>query len=108
MATVTNLSSDERETNIISTDGDDLVTIWTAQRRHISKLRSNSNFTETHSGFHGNTEWAEFTIPAERWNPVTGAKRAGRVMTPEEKEQASARLKRGRETQRAQKLNSEN
>jgi len=108
MATVTNLSPDERETTIISTDGDDLVTIWTAQRRHITKLRRNSNFTETKSGFHGTSEWAEFTIPAERWNPVTGAKRAAPAQTPEQRERSLAALKAARETQRAQKLNSEN
>lgn len=86
------LSAEERETTITATDADDLVRIWTCQRKHITKLRSNVSFTEVRSGFHGTTEWAEFTIPADKWNPASGAKRKHN-MTPEQREAAATRLR---------------
>jgi hypothetical protein len=65
----------ERETTITTSDADDLVTIWSAQPGVIGKLRRNPNFTEVDSGSYGSSAWARFTIPADRWNPATGAKR---------------------------------
>ena len=64
----------ERETVITTSDGDDLVRIWTAQRTVIHRLRKHQAFTEVRSG-DDNGAWAEFTIPADRWSPATGAKR---------------------------------
>jgi len=45
------LHADERETTVTSTDADDVVLIWTAQRRHIGKLRRHPSFKEVRSGF---------------------------------------------------------
>jgi len=92
------LEAGERETVINATDGDDLIKIWTAQRRFITKLRRNPNFTEVDSGHYGSTEWAQFTIPADRWNPASGAKRAHGAMSAEQRLAAAERLARGRET----------
>lgn len=91
------LTADERETTVTSTDGDDLVRIWTCQKKHLGKLRRNPRFTEAVTGFYGTTEWAEFTIPADQWNPASGAKRQGRSMTPEQREAAAERLRSFRE-----------
>ena len=98
---ISSLNSYERETVINASDGDGNVTIWTAQRRYITRLRNNSSFTEVGSGAYGSTTWAEFTITAERWNPATGAKRQGRTLTDEEKILAAQRLAVAREARRA-------
>lgn len=68
------LSAAERETTVTANDEDGLVRIWSAQRKHITKMRRNPQFTEVKSGFYGTSEWAEFTVPADRWSPV-GVKR---------------------------------
>jgi hypothetical protein len=72
------LTAPERETVINTTDADDLVTIWTAQRPYITKLRRHPKVSEIRSGSAGSTEWAEFTA-ADQWNPVTGVKRSKTV-----------------------------
>ena len=68
------LVAEERETVITVTDADELVRIWSAQKRSITKMRKNPAFTEVGHGVHGTTEWAEFTTPADRWSPC-GVKR---------------------------------
>ena len=88
----TNLTADERETTVTATDGDDVVRIWTAQRRFIGRLRRHPKVTEVGTGHFGGSEWAEFTVPASEWNPVSGIKRAGRPMTEEQRAAAVARL----------------
>lgn len=82
----------ERETIVNGTDADELVTILTHQRRHITALRKHAAFTEVRSGFHGTTEWAEFTIAADRWSPATGAKRAGRSLSEAQRAERAAQL----------------
>ena len=86
------LSAAERETTVTITDADDMVRIWTAQRRYLGRLRRHPSFTEVKSGTHGGTEWAEFTIPAAEWNPATGAKRKSN-MTDEQKAALAERLR---------------
>ena len=95
-ASPVSLSSDERETVITVTDADPVVRIWTAQRRHITRMRKHDSFTETATGYHGGTEWAEFTIPATDWNPATGAKRK-RNLTDEQRQALADRLAKSRE-----------
>ena len=92
------LTAPERETTVISTDGDDLVTIETAQRRHITRLRKNPAFTEVVAGTYEGTEWARFTIPASEWNPATGAKRK-RDLTPEQREELRQRFAKSRKSE---------
>ena len=89
------LTAPERETTIISTDGDDIVTIETAQRRFLTRLRKNPSFTEVAAGTYEGTEWARFTIPARDWSPATGAKRK-RNLTDEQREELRDRLANAR------------
>ena len=90
------LTPAERETTVTITDADDTVRIWTAQRRYLGRLRRHPSYTEVRSGFHGGSEWAEFTIPASDWNPATGAKRKV-TMTDEQRAANAARLAAMRE-----------
>ena len=76
----------------LTQDADDVVRIWTAQRRYLGRLRRHPSYTEVKSGTHGGTEWAEFTIPASEWNPATGAKRKV-TMTDEQRAASAARLR---------------
>ena len=89
------LTAPERETTIISTDGDDLVTIETAQRRYLTRLRKNPSFLEVATGTYEGTEWARFTIPARDWNPASGAKRK-RSLTDEQRGELRDRLANAR------------
>lgn len=65
----------ERETVITVSDADDVVSIWTAQRPVILRLARDDRFTLTASGEHDGSPWASFTVPADRWSPLSGAKR---------------------------------
>lgn len=72
------LSAAERETVINTSDDDDQVRIWTCQRTVITSLRKKPHqFHEVQSGYHGSTEWAEFTIPVTDVNWGALAKRKG-------------------------------
>lgn len=90
------LTPPERETTVTVSDADTNVHIWTARRKDLSRLRKNSQAIEIRSGFDGSTEWAEFTIPADKWNPASGIKRRGREWTPEERQAAADRLAKAR------------
>jgi hypothetical protein len=85
------LHASERETTVTTTDADDTVRIWTAQRRHIGRMRRHPAFTEVGTGFYDGSEWAEFAIPADQWPPASGAKRKSNL-TDEQKQAAAARL----------------
>ncbi|GIG27152.1 hypothetical protein [Cellulomonas denverensis] len=89
------LHASERETTVSSTDDAAEVRIWSAQRRHIGRMRRHPSFTEVRSGFHDGSEWAEFTIPADQWNPASGAKRKS-GLSDEQKRAAAERLRAGR------------
>lgn len=89
------LTAPERETTVISTDGDDLVTVETAQRRYLTRLRKNARFLEVAQGEFEGSEWARFTIPASEWNPATGAKRK-RSLTDEQRGELRDRLANAR------------
>lgn len=95
MSEVSHLTASERETVINSDDDSGVVRIWTAQRRFITRLRKNPAFTEVDTGHTGSTEWSEFTIPADRWNPASGAKRRV-TMTDEQRRAAADRLRAAR------------
>jgi hypothetical protein len=92
---ITNLTAPERETTVTVCDDSDHVLIWTAIRKHITRLRKSPAFTEVRTGYYGSTEWAEFTIPADQWNPATGAKRRS-SLTPEQRAAAADRLRAAR------------
>lgn len=88
------LSAAERETVVTTSDANELVRIWTAQRRFITRLRKNPQFTEVQSGFYGTTEWAAFTIPVDRWSPL-GVKRLV-SLTEQQRNDARTRLQAAR------------
>ena len=85
----------ERETTVTATDGDDIVHIWTAQRRYITRLRKNPRFTEVASGMNGSQPWAAFVIPARDWNPASGAKRSN-GMSAEQRLELAERMRKAR------------
>src|SRR5438132_8088531 len=88
---MTSFTPDERETTVTTSDGDGLVRIWTAQRKHITRMRRHPAFTETGTGLHGSSEWASFTVPADRWSPATGAKRT-RELSEFQRQQMAERM----------------
>ena len=68
----------ERETTVTMTDADTHALVWTAQRTILTALRhrvAEGRCEQTRTGFDGTTEWAEFRISRDEWNPVTGFKR---------------------------------
>lgn len=73
------ISADERETVLTMSDADDVVRVWSAQRRQISALRANPLWTEIRSGSIEGTPFAEFTAPAEGFIVAKGAKRTRNV-----------------------------
>lgn len=85
----------ERETVINASDGDDVVRIWTAQRRFITRLQKNPRVKQVGSGEHDGTPFYAFEIPASEWNPVSGVKRQSN-MTDEQKRAAAERLRKKR------------
>lgn len=89
----------ERETVATGTAADELVTISSAQRSHITRLRKHPRFTEVSSEWVDGTECAVFTIPASEWNPATGGKRKS-TLTDEQKKAAADRLRAAREASR--------
>ena len=82
----------ERETTIVMSDGDPLVRISTMQRTVITALRKKDAFTEVKSGFFDKTEWADFTIPREKFN-LAKAVKATVNLTDEQREERRRRGK---------------
>lgn len=83
----------ERETVINLNDADNLVHVWTMQAKHIRAFRKRAFVTETRSGFHDGSEWAEFTVPADKYSPVTGVAANRKPLTPEERERRARLLR---------------
>ncbi len=83
------MTPDERETIVRSSDGDDVVRIWTAQRTVITRLTKDDRFELVSSGQQGGrVVWAEFTIPADKYSPVTGAKKRFNLSETEKQKRA--------------------
>jgi hypothetical protein len=61
---ISNLTAPERETIVNVSDADDTISIWTAQRPIITKLRKNPAATLVDWGRYGTTIWASFTLPS--------------------------------------------
>lgn len=93
------LSNEERETIVTVTAAETEVRIYSAIPRHISRMRSNSSFTERKKWTEDGTEVVEFTIASKDWNPASGAKRK-RVLTPEQREATAVRLEEARKKAR--------
>ena len=58
------LTEYEHETVINMNDADGTASVWTAQRKVISRLRKNPAAVLVAEGVHEGSVWAEFTIPA--------------------------------------------
>jgi hypothetical protein len=58
------LTAAERETVITGSDADESVTIWTAQRPIITKLKANPAAELLEEGRHEGSSWARFRMPA--------------------------------------------
>lgn len=91
---MTAITAEERETTVTASDADDTVRIWTAQRSVITRLRNHPAFTETGTGRHGTSQWAQFEIPADRWSPA-GVRRT-LTLTDEQRAARGERLRQGR------------
>lgn len=65
----------ERETIIRFSDGDELVCVWTAQRRIINMIEKDGRYTITGRGEHEGTQFLSATLPIEQWSNKFGAKR---------------------------------
>lgn len=87
------MNAAERETVITVSDADDHVHVWTAQRPVITAMLKRSEIVTLRQGYDkAGTAWAEFSIPARLWSPVTGLKRKS-SMTAEQKQAAADRLR---------------
>jgi hypothetical protein len=88
---MTSLTAAERETVVNWSDADDEMTVWTAQRPIITKLKRNPAATLVEEGHHGTTAWALFRLPTNLLTFRTPRK--GRAMTDEQRMAASERLR---------------
>lgn len=89
------MTLDEQETTVTHVRSDNLVRIYTANPKHLRKLRANDRATITKD--YGDS--AEFTVPATDFDPLTGFKRKSKPMTPEQREAAALRLAQARAAQ---------
>ena len=88
----------ERETIIRLSDGDSVVSIWTARRTDITAFRKKvaaGRAVEISSGNDGTHDWAEFEVQKSDWSSARGIK-TKRDMTPEQKQAAGERLRKAR------------
>jgi hypothetical protein len=84
------LTAPERETVITTSDADDHIRIWTAQRPMITKLKANPAATLVDEGWYGTSAWAEFHVPAGLLTVRSGK----RKMTDAQREAAAARMRK--------------
>jgi hypothetical protein len=84
------LTAPERETVITTSDADDHIRIWTAQRPMITKLKANPAATLIDEGFHGRSAWAEFHVPAGLLTIRSGK----RKMSEAQREAAAERMRK--------------
>lgn len=90
----TGLTAPERETVITTSDDDDTLDIWTAQRPVITKLRRNPAATLVSEGSHGSAAWARFTLPADLLTFRSGK----RSKSDEQRAAAAERMRAARES----------
>ena len=89
----------ERETIITFNDEDDGAHIWTAQRPWITRLKKNPAAVLLDEGRHDGSAWAAFEVPKELL--TIRSKKVRRVLTPQQRKAAAARLERAREARAA-------
>lgn len=87
-------TAEERETTITLNDAQDVVLLWSAQRKYVNRVLADKRWTVLDSGVNdAGQPWVSASIPANRYSPLTGAKRTSN-MTPEQKRAAAERLRR--------------
>lgn len=84
------LTAPERETVITACDEDELMTIWTAQRPMITKLRKNPAAVLVEEGKVGSSVWARFQVPAD----LLTIRKPRKSLTPSQRESL---VERGRQ-----------
>jgi hypothetical protein len=82
------LTAAERETVVTGCDADDHITIWTAQRPIITKLKKNDAAELLEEGVHEGSVWAKFKLDAGLLSFRSGK----RKVSPEQREAARARM----------------
>jgi hypothetical protein len=60
---VESLTAAERETLVNGSDADDTITVWTAQRPRIRRLRKLTCAEVVEEGTYGKSRWAKFKLP---------------------------------------------
>lgn len=96
------MTLDEHETIVTVSRTAELVSIYTSDPRYIRRIRKDDRYTVTREhtvdkGCHLEVVAIDATIPQDRFNALTGAKRRSKPMTPEERQAVSERLRRARE-----------
>lgn len=91
------LNAYERETVVNTSDGDTVARVLTHQAKYINRLKKHPDATLVREGNEDGTAWAEFTIPADRWSPLSGIKRRSAPISEERRAELRAQLARGRE-----------
>lgn len=90
-------TGDERETSIVMSDANPVVLLWSAQRKYVNRILADNRWTVLDSGVNEEGQpWVSASIPADKYSPLTGVKRANN-MTPEQKAASAERLRRIRE-----------
>lgn len=85
------------ETTVKFSHKDDLVWVWTTQKKVIRRLRKRADlFAESGSGVVSGREWVVFTIPEDRFD-LAGAARRRRRMSDEERGRLRERMSRLRQ-----------
>lgn len=93
------MTLDEHETIVTVSRTQELVSIYTSDPRYIRRIRKDDRYTVTREHSEdGEVVAIDATIPQARFNALTGAKRRSRPMTPEQRQAASERLRRARES----------
>lgn len=91
------LTKPERETVITLNDQDGHMTVWTAQRPWIRKLKANPHATLIEEGMCGSSPYAYFHVPAG----LLTIRASRRSVSAEAKAAAAERMRRYHETKAA-------
>lgn len=96
------MTLDEQETSVSYTRSDEVVYIYSANPKHLRKLRADDRVTETKTATEADTEkvgdWGMFEVPASMFDPLTGFKRKARQLSDEQKLALTKRLRNARNT----------
>lgn len=82
------MTIDEMETTVTFVRSDNVVRIYSSNPKHLNRLRADERATITKD--YGDS--AEFTIPADQFDPLKGFKRKSRPLTEEQRQALADRL----------------